>query len=1271
MYVVFPLMLMKQRIFSYTTKRDRFFITISTFGAIICGLTYPAMTIVFGNLVGHITSTNFTGEDAGQVKTFLTGVINQAVLYFVYLFGIRFVSGYIATLGFNVMSIRVSSTLRLAYMKALLSQRVSLLDTQPPGQLAAIITSTSNALQAGISEKFALLIQSIALVVGAMINAYLHSWKLALVTCSGLLLIILTYCVTTPFVVKNQKQVEQMNIKASGVSSEAFGAMRMIAACGAEGKVVNKYEGWVSKARKIGMRLSKIVAVQKGTVFFSVIGTFAVSCWFAARMIVAGEIPNSSILIMVLMSIMMTINALSNIAQPVAAASRAAHAARTLFNGLDAPKPKTTGKKAPDVSATERLVLWNVNFTYPSRPKQKILDQFKLVIPAGKVTAIVGPSGSGKSTIVSLIERWYELDGAVTGNKLVQYFRNGKVACGGVPLHEIDMKWWRSQIGLVQQEPFLFNDTIYTNVSYGLIGTEWEDAEEEKKRELVKQACAEAFADEFISRLPDGYDTLVGDSGGKLSGGQRQRLAIARAIVKKPKILILDEATSAIDVQGEKVVQAALDKVSQGRTTIVIAHRLSTVKNADTIVVMSKGKVAQWGKHKQLMAKKSGPYYLLSQAQKLTSGESQDAALDNSSDTAVSEDGRCTKDLTGKHKGEEDVRPASETCDDDDDNGNDIEYESKKLTKVFGPLLLEQRKHWIWYCIMFFGAVMAGASAPLQAYLFAALLSSFNTLGPYLLILTNFWCLMFVILAGSVGIGYFALTFAATRIAFMITTSYQLDYFGSMILKPISWFDKEEEKEGTLTQRLAADATALQQLLGNNLAFIVIAILSIAGCLAIAFYFGWKLTAISLAAAMPLAIAAGFFRSRIEKKFQKMNTKVFAESARFATESMGAIRTVTALTLEDTICQRYEKMLTNHLHVAYRKARLATIIFAASDAVPLLCMAFILWYGGGLLVSGEYISFQYLVVYLAVVQGAQGVGQWLSFVPNLGAAKLAAARIQEVRVREIDPDKGLKLGDAALEFNEKHEIMGPEIAFQNVWFKYPTRDVPVLCGMNMTIEKGQFAAIVGPSAGCGKTSIISIIERFYGTKSGQVSMNGVDIRDINIQDYRKTMSLVAQEPFMFQGTIRENILFGVEPEKICSCDHNLHEACRDAEIHDFIMSLPEGYNTRVGFKGILLSGGQKQRMSIARALIRNPRLLLLDEATSALDSETEKLVEGVFERTKKSRTMVVVAHRLATIQNADIIFVLGDGKVVESGTHAQLLAKKGVYWSMCQAQSLE
>lgn len=568
----------------------------------------------------------------------------------------------------------------------------------------------------------------------------------------------------------------------------------------------------------------------------------------------------------------------------------------------------------------------------------------------------------------------------------------------------------------------------------------------------------------------------MGESGGKLSGGQRQRLAIARAIVRQPKILILDEATSSIDVRGEKVVQAALEKVSQGRTTIMIAHRLSTVKNADNIVVMSKGKVAQSGTHQQLMTKKDGPYWLLTQAQQLTLGGDKHESHSDSADTAVSDDEKRTMDLMEKSEGKRDTHTTK------NDEPYEEEPKPKGLAKSFGPLLLEQKKHWVWYCIMFFGAVMAGASAPLQAYLFAAMLSSFNLGLWYLIELANFWCLMFLILAGCVGMGYFALVFASTRIAFVsyndclsmtvangsqiITSSYQLDYFKNMIRKPVSWHDKEESKEGTLVQRLAADSTALQQLLGNNMAFVTIAILSISGCMAIAFYFGWKLTAVALSCAMPLAIAAGFFRSRVEKKMQKLNTRVFAESAQFATEAMGAIRTVTALTLEDTISRNYDKMLTDHLHMAYKKARVATLLYSASESVPLLCIAFILWYGGGLLISGEYISFQYLVVYLAVVQGSQGVGQWLSFVPNFSQARLAANRIQEVRIKEIDPDTGIRLDNRVLDcvdFDKEDDIIGPKIELQDVWFKYPTRDMPVLSGLDMTIESGQFAAIVGPS----------------------------------------------------------------------------------------------------------------------------------------------------------------------------------------------------------------
>ncbi|KAI1114225.1 ABC transporter-like protein [Nemania sp. NC0429] len=1233
------------RIFTYSTWTDRLYLCLSVIAAIGAGAALPLMAIIFGQLIGRIASIR--AITAQEVQDEYRDLISKYVLYLVYLFIGRFVLGYIATLGFRMMSLRISSSLRLAYVKALLELPVSLLDTQPPGQIAAIITTTANTLQTGISEKLAIVIQTLSLLATALIVAYIHSWKLTLVTSSGLLLITICYCITIPFLVRNMKQVEDANINASAVASETFASIRMVAAFGAELKVVERYRKWVDEASRRGLRLSGIIAIQQATIYFSVYSTFALAFWFAVKLLINFEIDNVGTTITILMCVTMIATGVGSIAAPISAAARAAGAARILYNGIDAPRPITTGLKHPEASATGDIVLWNVNFTYPTRPTLKVLDNLNLIIPAGKVTAIVGPSGSGKSTIVALIQRWYEMDGDMGDNIMTLYFRNGSVTVGGRKLTDLDLKWWRSQIGLVQQEPFLFNQTIFENVASGLVGTEWEDADINVKRQLAQAACKEAYADEFISRLPDGYETHVGDAGIKLSGGQRQRLAIARAIIKQPKILILDEATSSIDVRGERVVQAALDRVSKNRTTIMIAHRLATVKRADNIVVLAKGQVVQWGNHESLMAAVGGPYWLLTQSQELRMGE--DANADDISEVAKEETrtiGLMTPDNSGS-------TPANES-----------NWVPKGIFGSFGALLLEQKRSLPWYLLMLLGAIIAGASPPVQAYIFANLIASFAFWGDLLREITNFWCLMFVALASAAALGYFCLGFASTRVAFHITSVYRLEYFQNIVSKTVAWFDGDGNSVGALTGLVATDPTQLQELLGTNITFTIISILSVIGCLVISFYFGWKLTLVAFASAMPLALGAGFYRIRVEKQFEMMNFQVFAESAKFATESIGAIRTVTALTLEDIICQRYEGLLHNHVKEAFKRARFATLIFAASDSLPLLAMAFVLWYGGTLLVSGEYMTFNYLVVYIAVVQGAMGAGQWLSFAPNIAQAAAAANRIQEMRLPDQTSAPGIRLNLGTSGGNDR----GVKIELRDVWFRYPTRDAPVLNGLNMTIEKGQFAAIVGPS-GCGKTSIISLLERFYRVTSGQITFDGIDVNGIELKDYRRAISLVAQESSLFDGTLRENILLGVDD--VSTTDDALHQVCRDAGIHDFIISLPDGYDTKAGIKGILLSGGQRQRVAIARALIRNPRLLLLDEATSSLDSETERLVQAVFEQTKKSRTMIVVAHRLATIQNADVIFVLGDGQILEAGTHASLLQRRGVYYSMCQSQALD
>lgn len=283
---------------------------------------------------------------------------------------------------------------------------------------------------------------------------------------------------------------------------------------------------------------------------------------------------------------------------------------------------------------------------------------------------------------------------------------------------------------------------------------------------------------------------------------------------------------------------------------------------------------------------------------------------------------------------------------------------------------------------------------------------------------------------------------------------------------------------------------------------------------------------------------------------------------------------------------------------------------------------------------------------------------------------MAANRIHCMRnrepERELTPLTHLK-GFSHWRLPSQLLWQGADIKFDNVWFTYSTRNVAVLQGLNLHIRHGQYAAIVG-SSGSGKTTVISLLERFYEPTTGEITYNGDPITSMSLGELRDRMSLVAQEPFLLHGTIRENVLLGTTNDDLG--DTMLHQACRDAGIHDFVVSLPDGYDTNVGTAGVLLSGGQKQRISIARALIRNPDLLLLDEATSNLDSETETEIQKTLERVGKGRTTVVVAHRLATIQNADVIFVMHQGRVVESGDHRSLLERKGAYWQMCQAQDL-
>lgn len=1242
------------RILSYGASHGGIYIMIlGLVCAMASGIALPLMNIVFGQLVGNFNEYFIPGS--GITEQSFKSSVNQDSLYIVYLFIGKFCLTYISMICFRLTSLRASGALRLEYTQALFSLPMSKLDEMSVGTVTHAITALSNTIQQSVSDRLAILFQSLALLIAAYAIAFRYSWALTLVVSSAIVFVILGFSLTMPFLVKAQQNVDKADEKHAALAAEVFGSIRTVFALNAEQPLFKKYTRWVKEARKRGLRMSLVSGIHLAMLFFAMYVSFSLAFWFGLKLYREGHIANINTVITVFFSVLLVVTILGGIAGPLMAISKAISASGAFFGVIDSKQDDPPGIRDPELSHAD-IVFENVTFAYPTRREMTVLKGFHATFERNKTTALVGPSGSGKSTIVAMIERWYQIQ-----SEEEEETTSGHIHVGPHNINDLDVKWWRAQIGLVQQEPFLFNDTIYNNVAFGLIGSQWENDIDAVKMDLIAAACKQAFADEFIDRLPMGYSTTVGEGGITLSGGQRQRIAIARSIVSQPQILILDEATSSIDIQGERIVQAALDRVSKDRTTIMIAHRLSTVRRADKIIVMKDGQNFEEGSHEELILKE-GIYHSLVHAQQLAPPTDLMDADVPSSMISQKEEVRA-QDYTTKEGSEQNFQDGPEP------------EKSFGFFHSFGVLIYENRSHWLLYTLTLVGAVGAGSGFSLQSWLFARLVQVFQFTGQKLVDAANFWALMFFILALAMATFYFMLGFSSNSISMFVVSNARMDYFYNILSKPVSYYDREENSSGSLISRLSTDSKQLQEMFGPTGVFPLISVFNIIGCVSISFAFGWKLAAVTFFAAMPFLFFSAFMRIRYEIKFETLNAAVYADSSKFATEAVRAFRTVTALTMEDTILERYSNLLKDQRQKAIRKAWYATLIFAFSDSVELCAMALAFWYGGQLLASREYDPVAFFVVYIAIIQGGQSAGQFFSFGPNIAQAKASANRILAAR----QPTQGQLQHVPTGPLSSSEHTPSPSVEVQNVSFQYSTREVPTFANLNLSIGSGQFVAFVGPS-GCGKSTLVSLLERFYDCIQGTILFGGRDIRSIELASYRSALSLVAQEPKLFEGTIRENLLLGLEAPNNPTTEDQMIQACKDAEIYDFIVSLPDGFLTELGVNAqASLSGGQKQRICIARALIRKPLLLLLDEATSSLDSHSESLVQGAMERlaSKRNMTIIAVAHRLATIQKADAIFVFGEGisgqgsMILESGTHHELLHKKGAYWQMCQAQALD
>ncbi|KAI0472515.1 multidrug resistance protein 1, 2, 3 [Xylaria cf. heliscus] len=1237
----------KKNILTFLTLQDKIIIFISIVCAVLGGILNPIISVIYGQTVGLFG--NYTGSSTPTSDT--RQKLVTFTLYWVYLSVAIFVLIYVATVGFYYVGERTARALRNAYLKAIIRQNMAFFDTHEPGEVSTRIMSDMTHVQEGITSKVAIAFTAVASFGSSFVIALIVQWKTALVLSPTFVIMIVFGSLGGKRIVKYHKEAKIANEKASSLAQETISSVRQVYALGIQHQLATKYESFLKSA---GIPNRKALHVIGAVIAWSntvPILIHALTFWAGSQFLVdgsasVGEITTIALVIVIgAFGIVRIAPAAQALASTVSSASviLGEMSRRSAQDPFD-PSGATINNFQGDIE------LRGVNLIYPKRQDAQVMKEVSFKCPAMKTTAIVGASGSGKSSIINLLERFYEPTG-------------GQICIDGVDIQSLNLRWLRSQMGLVRQQPVLFDTTIFENIQYGAVGASVQVSAEVLKERIIS-AAKMANAHDFISALPDGYQTRVGENATQLSGGQKQRIAIARALMRDPKILLLDEATSALDATSESVVQAALNTAAEHRTTVVIAHRLSTIRHADNIVVMSNGCVVEQGTHADLIAR-DGHYASLVRAQQIETrrrGKDSDSSNEDSED--VSTESSHVNDSTPTAE----KRPHSAYTPNEEEMDFHVEESKPKAWGLFKTLALIVRLNTGERRVLFFGlicSILAGLELPGRSVPFAKTLealslpkSEYGELRSQVNLLAGvFLALAFATFILWLGVGY-AFTHATDR----LTRRVRDGCFRSIVSQDVEFFDKKSHSTGALLSILTTNTDALIGLGGPVLGGTLTFLFTIWGGIILSLAIGWKL-ALVCTATIPLVVACGWVRLQMLAIFDSHTRQNGVDAATYAAEIVKSVSTVASLGLEEFVLERYDGFLEKQSEKSLRSILGASSLYAASQSVVYLASALAFWYGGTLLLNGEYSLFQIYICYNALISGAQIAGSIFSFAPDASKAINASWDIN--RILEGKPRNQLK---GLPNINEKGHGDG-SVEFRNVSFAYPSRKTRLaLNEFSLTVRAGQFVALVGPS-GCGKSTTLSLIERFYTPTSGTILVDGQDLSTIDLEQHRKSISLVSQEAVLFSTTIRENIAIGLPGEVVS--DEAIWAACQQANIKYFIESLQDGLSTFVGPGGCMLSGGQKQRIEIARALLRNPRILLLDEATSALDTESEALVQEALDLASKHRTTIAVAHRLSTIKKADLICVLNHGNLVESGTHEELVQKKGMYWDLLELQDLQ
>ena len=884
--------------------------------------------------------------------------------------------------------------------------------------------------------------------------------------------------------------------------------------------------------------------------------------------------------------------------------------AQAVFELLDS-EPTVRDGAAP-AAANGRLAptidFDGVTFAYPGgrNPAHRGLT---FSVAAGERIGVVGPSGCGKSSIVRLLLRQYDP-------------QEGAIRIGGKDLRDLGLDRIRSQLAVVNQDTYLFHGTVEDNLRLG---------KPEATQAELEAAAASANAHEFIERLPQGYRTVVGERGMRLSGGQRQRIAIARALLRDAPILVLDEALSAVDAENEAIIQDALDRLMQGRTTLILAHRLSSVIGADRILVIDQGRVAESGVHAALM-RRGGVYRHLMAGQAQDSGESEPMLFADPADRRSPPEDEIPGTIDAAQMEPTDAILRAEGM-----GWGDCVRELMTFVKPWKGKLALTFVFGVARTLAFIGVGVLSALA----------VAAVKNGQPY-----ETYLIWLAVAAPAAGILHWWESWVAHDMAFRLLSVMRIDLFRKLDRLAPAYLLRR--RTGDLTGMATQDVEKVEYFFAHTIAPAFVAVLIPALVLATLAAFGGIMALALTPFLAVVALSPFFMRDRIDRLGGRAS-EALGDLNAFTVDSVQGLGEILAFQQVDNRRRAFAEKIERHHTVRMPYFSDLTAQMSILEAATGLGGLAVIVVGAHLVGAGALDSAYLPLLALLAMAAFLPISEIAHIGRQLADTLASTRRLYAVHNEPVTvaDGSGAPVADGG----------GGALEVADVDYRYHGGNRAALRDVGFAAPAGKTIALVGPS-GAGKTTLAHLLMRFWDPDEGVVRMDGHDLRAFALDDLRRRMALVAQDTYLFNDTLGANILIA-KPE---ATEDELRQAIDRASLRDFVDSAPDGLETRVGERGMRLSGGQRQRVAIARAFLKDAPVLILDEATSHLDAVNEQAVRGALAALMSDRTTVVIAHRLSTVRNADLIVVMDRGRVVETGAHAALLAKNGLYAKLAARQ---